>query len=151
MKKLTIALLSAAGLAGLSGLAFAGDGRWGAPTTTPEEAVTAAEALGLGRAVGVELDDGVWEVRVEAADGSRRTVHVDASTRDVLSPAQPGQTQLGAAEVMARLAAAGYTDVRELDRDDGYWEAEVRGAAGFERDVRIHPLTGAISEGRWDD
>jgi uncharacterized membrane protein YkoI len=151
MNKFTTTLLIAAGLAGLSSIALASDGRWGAPTTTPEDAVTAAEALGLGRAIGVELDDGVWEVRVEGTDGRRRTVHVDATTRDVLSPAQPGQAQLGAADVMARLAAAGYTDVRELERDDGYWVAEVRGTAGFERDVRVHPLTGEVTEARWDD
>jgi len=116
-----------------------------------DQATRIAQQAGYGAVRGAELDDGVWEVLASAADGRRVTVHIDAATGEILSPAQPGQRQLGIDEVMARLAAAGYTDVKELERDDGFWTAEVRTSMGFERDVRVHPITGAVDVERWDD
>lgn len=116
-----------------------------------EQATRIAQQAGYGAVRGAELDDGVWDVLASGADGRRVTVHIDAATGDILWPAQPGQRQLGIDEVMARLAAAGYTDVKELERDDGFWVAEVRTSMGFERDVRVHPLTGAVDVERWDD
>lgn len=116
-----------------------------------EQATRVAQQAGYGAVRGAELDDGVWEVLASGADGRRVTVHIDATSGEILSPAQPGQRQLGIDDVMARLAAAGYTDVRELERDDGFWVAEVRTSMGFERDVRVHPLTGAVDVERWDD
>jgi hypothetical protein len=116
-----------------------------------EQATRTAQQAGYGAVRGAELDDGVWEVLASAADGRRVTVHIDAATGEILSPAQPGQRQLGIEEVMQRLAAAGYTDVKELERDDGFWAAEVRTSMGFERDVRVHPITGAVDVERWDD
>lgn len=116
-----------------------------------EQATRVAQQAGYGAVRGAELDDGVWEVLASGADGRRVTVHIDATSGDILSPAQPGQRQLGIDDVMARLTAAGYTDVKELERDDGFWVAEVRTSMGFERDVRVHPLTGAVDVERWDD
>jgi hypothetical protein len=78
-------------------------------------------------------------------------VFVDARTGDILSPAQPGQAQLSPADVMAKLAEAGYREVRELEREEGFWTAEVRTAAGFHRDVRIHPISGQVTSQAWDD
>ena len=116
-----------------------------------EQATRVAQQAGYGAVRGAELDDGVWEVLASGADGRRVTVHIDATSGEILSPAQPGQRQLGIDDVMARLAAAGFTDVRELERDDGFWTAEVRTSMGFERDVRVHPITGAVNVERWDD
>ena|SRR5690606_10044658 len=42
------------------------------------------------------------------------------------------------------LATAGYTEVRDVELDDGLWEAEVRGDDGKFRDVHIVPATGTI-------
>jgi hypothetical protein len=114
-------------------------------------AVQIAEAAGYRDILDVDREDDSWELRVRNADGRRQHVYIEAATGDILWPAQPGQRQLSAAEVMARLSAAGYGEVRELERDEGFWSAEVRGTAGLSRDLRIHPLTGAITEERWDD
>jgi hypothetical protein len=122
--------------------------------TTPiglEQATRTAQQAGYGAVRGAELDDGVWEVLASAADGRRVTVHIDAATGDILWPVQPGQRQLSIEEVMQRLAAAGYTEVKELERDDGFWAAEVRTSMGFERDVRVHPISGTVDLERWDD
>jgi hypothetical protein len=48
------------------------------------------------------------------------------------------------ADLTRTLNAAGYAEVRELEFDDGLWEAEVRRANGLWGDVAIDPATGEI-------
>jgi uncharacterized membrane protein YkoI len=131
----------------------------GSAVASPQRAATAIDApqaiervtaAGYTDIRGVEADDGVWELRATGTDGRRVTVYVDGADGTILSPAQPGQAPLDLAQVMSRLAAAGYADVREVERDDGYWKAEVRTSAGIEREVRVHPLSGAIVDDRID-
>lgn len=114
-------------------------------------AVQIAEAAGYRDILEVDREDDSWELKVRDAEGRRQRVYIEAATGDILWPAQPGQQQLSAAEVMAKLGAAGYGEVRELERDEGYWSAEVRGSSGLSRDLRIHPLTGAIREESRED
>lgn len=45
----------------------------------------------------------------------------------------------GPAEITDTLRAAGYAEVRELEYDDGLWEAEVRRANGLWGEVAIDP------------
>ncbi len=131
--------------------AASADGWFGKPAISLEQAVAKATAAGYTSIRGAEYEDGAWEIRSNRPDGTRLTVFVDAATGDILSPAQPGQKQLGPTEVVAKLAAAGYSEVRELEREDGFWTAEVRGAGGFTRDVRVHPISGAVTTEAWDD
>ncbi|WP_367347232.1 PepSY domain-containing protein [Stenotrophomonas bentonitica] len=51
---------------------------------------------------------------------------------------------LNAAEVQAKLSAAGYTQVMELERDDGVWEADVIRADGRLAEVIVDPSNGEI-------
>lgn len=59
--------------------------------------------------------------------------------------ADPGQGQDSMGEQQAReaLAAAGYTDIDDLEFDNGMWEADAR-RDGRSVDVRIDPRTGNI-------
>jgi hypothetical protein len=50
----------------------------------------------------------------------------------------------GPDDVAASLRAAGYADVRELEYDDGLWEAEVRRASGLWGEVAIDPASGEV-------
>ncbi|MEQ8483069.1 MAG: PepSY domain-containing protein [Pseudomonadales bacterium] len=45
----------------------------------------------------------------------------------------------GASKVVEALSAAGYAAVRDVERDDGLWEAEVEGPDGRWRDVHVVP------------
>ena len=56
--------------------------------------------------------------------------------------------ELTAADVQAKLRAAGYTQVHELERDDGMWEADVTRADGSMDDVLIDPVKGEIFDAR---
>lgn len=50
----------------------------------------------------------------------------------------------GPTDITGTLRAAGYADVRELEYDDGLWEAEVRRANGLWGEVCIDPANGEI-------
>ena len=50
----------------------------------------------------------------------------------------------GPADVTGTLRAAGYAEVRELEFDDGLWEAEVRRANGLWGEVAFDPATGEV-------
>jgi hypothetical protein len=47
-------------------------------------------------------------------------------------------------DIRARLEAAGYTEVREIEFDSGLWEAEVRRADGRRGEVALDPASGEI-------
>lgn len=47
-------------------------------------------------------------------------------------------------QVISNLESAGYTDVRDLERDDGIYEAEATNASGQRVDLDIDPSTGAV-------
>jgi uncharacterized membrane protein YkoI len=49
-----------------------------------------------------------------------------------------------------RLTAAGYAEVRDVEKDDGLWEAEVRGADGKFYDLHVVPASGEILDSRGD-
>lgn len=138
---LTLATLLLAGAIGAS-----------ANTALPVDQATArVSAAGYAPSGEIELDDGVYEIDAIDRDGRHIEVHVDAVSGEILSPLQPGQIALSADQIRERLALAGYTEVRELERDDGHWEVEVRGADGLQRELRVHPMTGAIVSDRAED
>ena len=55
-----------------------------------------------------------------------------------------------AASVSEALSKAGYADVRDVEKDDGMWEAEVRGDDGRYHDVHVIPETGEILDSQSD-
>ncbi|WP_457318319.1 PepSY domain-containing protein [Stenotrophomonas sp. P5_B8] len=68
------------------------------------------------------------------------------ATALVSTPAMAAE--LTAADVQAKLRAAGYTRVHELERDDGLWEADVTRADGTFEEVIVDPATGEIFDPR---
>lgn len=57
--------------------------------------------------------------------------------------ADPARDGMDEAQVREALTAAGYTDIDDLDRDDGLWEADAR-RDGRRVEVRIDPRTGTV-------
>jgi len=58
--------------------------------------------------------------------------------------ADPGQHDLGERQVRDALAAAGYTDIDDVEFDDGMWQAEARREDGRRIDLRLDARTGGI-------
>lgn len=55
-----------------------------------------------------------------------------------------GQPVLSADQIFLTLQQAGYTLVRDLAFDDGYWEAEALNSANRYVELRIEPTTGKV-------
>ncbi len=56
----------------------------------------------------------------------------------------PSMEQLTPQDVVRKIEEAGYTDVRDVEYDNGHWEAEAIGKDGRRVDLRIDPTTGAV-------
>jgi hypothetical protein len=58
------------------------------------------------------------------------------------------QPVAGPADVVERLKSAGYAEARDIEFDDGLWEAEVRHADGRWHDVALDANTGEVMDDR---
>ena len=70
----------------------------------------------------LKFEDGVWKADARSAEGNRVDVRLDAKTGRVYPDEQVAN--LSEADVRARLASAGYTNVHDVDYEDGIWNAE---------------------------
>lgn len=128
-------------------LAFAG-------AAAAQDALTEAqvkamlEAQGYTRINDVKFKDGTWKADARSADGNRVDLRVDAATGKVYPDTQV--SNLSKADVEAKLAAAGYVDVHDLDFRDGVWTAEAENDSGKDFELRIDAATGNIIGKRKD-
>lgn len=123
-------------LACASGAALAQDAM-----TAPQVRAT-LEAQGYTNINDIEFENGMWTADARSADGNRIELRIDAKTGDVYPDEQIAQ--LSEADVQAKLSAAGYTDIHDVDYDDGVWKAEADDPAGKDVEVQLDPKTGAI-------
>ncbi|MDO5288317.1 MAG: PepSY domain-containing protein [Pseudomonadota bacterium] len=125
----------------------------------PGAAQVAERLRGMGYAQvrDIEFDDGLWEAEVrQSANAPKVELVLHPVTLDVLgqsSAATGGQgaTVLTAAQVTHTLQAAGYSHVRDLELDDGRWEAEATNTAGQRVDLYVNASTGAVEREKLDD
>lgn len=116
-------------------------------TAAAQDAMTAAqvratlEAQGYTSINDVEFDDGMWKADARSADGNRVEVRLDSTGK--VFPSDRVAT-LGEADVRAKLAAAGYTNVHDLKYDDGMWKAEADDASGKDFELQIDADTGKV-------
>ncbi|HSX64552.1 MAG TPA: PepSY domain-containing protein [Pseudoxanthomonas sp.] len=82
----------------------------------------------------LDFEDGMWETDATSANGNRVDVRVNPRTGEVL--ADNMVSTLSEADIKAKLAAAGYSKVHDVDFDDGMWKAEAEESNG--NDVEIH-------------
>jgi len=127
---LVLALLAAAGAASAQ------------EALTEAEIRARIEAQGYTNVHDVEFDDGVWTADARSADGKRVDLSIDPRTGDVYPDHQV--SKLGKADIEARLSAAGYSNVHDVEFDDGVWKAEARDASGRDVELRLDPEEGRI-------
>ena len=123
-------------LAGLSGAALAQAG------LTQAQVRTQLEAQGYTNVNDLKFEDGVWKADARSADGNRVDVRIDAATGEVFPDEMVAN--LTEADVRARLAAAGYTNVHDVDYEDGIWNVEADDPAGKDVELKIDPKTGKV-------
>lgn len=82
----------------------------------------------------LEFEDGMWETDATSADGNRVDLRVDAGGKvyaeDVVS-------NLTAEDVKAKVTAAGYSKVHDVDYDDGVWKADAEREDGKNIEVSV--------------
>ncbi len=89
-----------------------------------------------------EFEDGMWETDATSGDGNRVDVRVDPATGKVY--AEDIVSRLSAEDVKARVTAAGYSKVHDIDYDDGIWKADAERADGKNVELKIDPNDGRI-------
>ena len=90
----------------------------------------------------IKFSDGVWKADARSAEGNRVDVRLDPKTGRVYPDEQVAN--LSEADVRARLAVAGYTNVHDVDYEDGIWNAEADDPAGRDVELKIDPRTGKV-------
>lgn len=153
MRKLTLPLTLAALAAGFA--VHAQDDGTVADADTPA-VVTAidVEALVIDKGYVAPFDlekrHGLWTAEATTLEGKRVELLVDVPTESVTAFGDSARPGLSAAEIQTRLTTAGYSNIRDLEFDDGFWEADATNAAGKKVELVIHPLTGAVLSERID-
>ena len=113
-----------------------------ATTLTEPQVRAVLEQQGCTRINDLEFEDGMWEADATSADGNRVDLRVDPSSGKVF--AEDMVSTLSADDIKARLTAAGYSKVNDVDFEDGIWEAEAERPDGADVKIRLDPTDGRI-------
>jgi uncharacterized membrane protein YkoI len=119
-----------------------------APAAKAPEALTEPQVRalltekGYTRIDDLDFEDGAWETDATSADGNRVDVRIDPTTRQV--QADTLVSTLSEEDVKAKLAAAGYSKIHDVDFDDGVWKAEADRADGNDVEIHLDPKDGRV-------
>lgn len=108
-----------------------------------EEAIkTAIANAGFKEVKGLKFKDGVW--RSKARGGNEKWVKLAVGpVNGVVYPAD-APSKLNKNEVNAKLAAAGYQNIKDVEFDHGLWSAEAKTPHGSDVDLLVDPNNGAV-------
>lgn len=123
-------------------LAMAANLAWAQDAMTSTQVRAKLEAQGYTSVNDVKFVDGMWKADARSANGNRVDVRLDATTGEVYPDEQVAN--LSEADVRARLAAAGYTNVHDVDYEDGIWNAEAEDPTGKDVELKIDPKSGKV-------
>jgi len=108
-----------------------------------EEAIkTAIANAGFKEVKGLKFKDGVW--RSKARGGNEKWVKLAVGPVNGKVYPADAPSQLNKNEVKAKLVAAGYQNVRDVEFDDGLWSAEARAPQGGKTDLLVDPNDGSV-------
>jgi len=90
----------------------------------------------------LDFEDGAWETDATSADGNRVDVRIDPASKRIFAEALV--STLSEDDVKAKLTAAGYSKVHDVDFDDGMWKAEAERADGNDVEIHLDPKDGKV-------
>jgi glutamine cyclotransferase len=132
--------IAAAALALTSGLGVSA-AAFAQSMTTPQVRARLAEQ-GYTKIHDLEFKDGMWHADAKSADGNDVDVRIDPATGKVYPEEEV--SKLSEADVRASLSTQGYTDVHDVDFDDGIWKAKAKNAVGNKVELRLDPASGKV-------
>ncbi|HEY8682588.1 MAG TPA: PepSY domain-containing protein [Rhodanobacter sp.] len=108
-----------------------------------EEAVKAAIAsAGYKEVKGLKFKNGVW--RSKARGGNKQWVKLAVGPINGKVYAADTPSKLSKDEISAKLATAGYQNVKDVKFDDGLWAAEAKTPHGDDVDLLVDPDDGSV-------
>ena len=156
MKTTILSAALAIGLAG-STLAIAQT----APVVTPPESTQAATAMtevdvrallaskGFTEINDVAFKEGTWTADAKSADGNHVELKIDAATRNIYSDDEVAT--IGKDQIIIKVQAAGYTNVHDVEMEDGVWKAEANDSKGNDVELKLDPNDGHIIGSKEDE
>lgn len=90
----------------------------------------------------LDFEDGAWETDATSADGNRVDIRIDPASQRIYAEAMV--STLSEDDVKAKLTAAGYSKVHDVDFDDGVWKAEAERKDGNDVEIHLDPKDGRV-------
>lgn len=136
----------------LGPLAFVATAAIAKAVSGPADVEAKLQAAGYSDVKDIEFDSGLWEADVRRPDGRWADIAVDPSTGEIFD-SRDGRTVIDVRTLTDTLAAAGYTEITDLDRDGALWEAEARDSSGQRVELRVSGIDGRVlhSDVEYDD
>jgi uncharacterized membrane protein YkoI len=90
----------------------------------------------------LKFDDGMWRADAQSADGTDVSLRIDPRTGQVYPDKEV--SHLSEDDVRAALATQGYTNVHDVDYDDGMWHAKADDKNDHRVKLTIDPASGRV-------
>jgi hypothetical protein len=156
MEKRTLSAALAASLLCAGGMAFAQNAPVQATrtTTTTTTVATTSNALtedqiksdianaGYKEVKGLQFKNGVWMAKARGGNDNWVRIRVGPTTGKVYQADAP--SRLNQDEIKAKLTAAGYQNVHDVEFDDGLWSADAKSPQGDDVDLLVDPDDGSV-------
>ncbi len=91
----------------------------------------------------LDFEDGMWETE-EATNAAGNRVYLRVPANGSGIRAEALVSTLSKADVKAKLTAAGYSKVHDVEFDDGVWEAQAEREDGNDVILRVDPNSGEV-------
>lgn len=103
---------------------------------------TAIANDGFKEVKGLKFKDGVW--RCKARGGNKQWVELAVGPVNGKVYVNDAPSKLDKDEISAKLAAAGYENVHDVDYRHGLWSADAKNAHGHDVDLLVDPDDGSV-------
>ena len=110
--------------------------------STEDAVKTAIANAGYREVKGLKFKDGVW--RSEARGGNKKWVKLAVGPVNGKVYAADAPSKLSKDEISAKLATAGYQNIKDVKFDDGLWAAEAKTPHGHDVDLLVDPDDGSV-------
>ncbi|MGH8029091.1 MAG: PepSY domain-containing protein [Arenimonas sp.] len=90
----------------------------------------------------VEFEEGVWTADATSPDGKHVDISLDADTGKIIPDA--GVATITRETVMANLTVAGYTNLHDVEFENGVWKVEGHDPTGKDVELKVDPNTGKV-------
>ena len=97
---------------------------------------------------GLEFKNGVWMAKARGGNDNWVRIRIGPITGKVYQADAP--SRLNQDEIKAKLTAAGYQNVHDVEFDDGLWSADAKSPQGDDVDLLVDPDDGSVVASQHD-